>query len=226
MDRNLGAAEAALSLAGWGLIYQWGRKDPMPGTTAGTAGYAALNKFSGMPDAGNTAIVRVSGTTNAAAIAESIRKPATYLSDVDSGDWLPFRDNELWGHSGGKTVYDPCPEGWRVPVSSSGLSATSSWYGLPSQVFTAGNSGGIDWGTNALWPAAGFRNNNEGSANKGGSEGNYWSASPYNGNENISPETTAGNCASGMTFIPDGRLFIDNFRSNSGDGFSVRCVRE
>jgi hypothetical protein len=120
MDRNLGATEAALSLAGRGLFYQWGRKDPFPGGKSGTAGYAAKSAFKGInaPNFSNrnpVTILKDAGVT--AGIITSIENPTTFLGRISSGNWLPKVKNDLWNASGGtKTIYDPCPKGWRIPV--------------------------------------------------------------------------------------------------------------
>jgi hypothetical protein len=124
MDRNLGATEASeKSPASYGLFYQWGRKDPFPGGEKGCAGYAALSKFKGMPDAGNTNPVYITKTSKdaesiATGILESIRNPTTFYSQKNNSStgWLPSPDETLWSTAEGKkTVYDPSPAGWRVP---------------------------------------------------------------------------------------------------------------
>jgi hypothetical protein len=170
MDRNLGATEAALSLAGRGLLYQWGRKDPFPGVKAGVAGHAALDRFKGMPDAGITdedkEIKQVANSSEdavgiAAGIIESVRKPMTFFDSANTTyyNWLPIGKDELWNATGNKkTVFDPCPAGWRVPVRADGTISEdnddySPWTGCSTPMF----EDGANLGTNALYPAAGFR---------------------------------------------------------------------
>lgn len=91
MDRNIGAITAKVSNedeAGMatGLFYQWGRKDPFDYN---------LDVWS-------------KGDTFSS-IEESINNPTVY----SPGDaWLGADNNKLWG--GKKTIYDPCPAGWRV----------------------------------------------------------------------------------------------------------------
>ena len=202
MDRNLGATEAALSLKGRGLFYQWGRKDPFPGKKEGTAGYAALSSF-------NYASAGVS-------IVQSIQNPVTfYYCDHNNYDWLsPYKYN-LWNASDTKTIYDPCPEGWRVPANGSSLS--SPWKGVSASSWTEGSdTGGANWGTNALYPAAGHRNYRGSSINDKGSYGYYWSASPYN---------NTSNGASSLYFNFGGGIDWSDFAYRA-HGFSVRCARE
>jgi hypothetical protein len=220
MDRNLGATEAALSLAGRGLFYQWGRKDPFPGGKEGTAGYAALDKFFGIDQAGagGTASVTVSNeNTKAAGIVESIRKPTTFFRycNYTYYDWLPANVNTLWNTSlNSKSVYDPCPTGWRVPYFEN----NSPWYGLAGQRFKTDDGGGVDWSNpsgsgNGLFPASGCRGGSVGEFYIGGYYGLYWSASV--------PSTDA--CS--LSFDYDGTVFpsVSNSRAS---GLSVRCVKE
>jgi hypothetical protein len=231
MDRNLGATEAALSLAGRGLMYQWGRKDPIPGSREGTAGFSVLGKFYGIRQ--DDAVTASSDTiivTNRSAdlggiadgIRESIRKPTTYFSADASfaGDWLPARQNDLWNAAGDlKSIYDPCPVGWRVALyvdgtNSDGSEANSPWKGVPAPpTYSTGNSAGVtNWGTNALLPAAGSR----------------YSIVGF-------PRFVGGSCYSvSASAKGDGCLLVDAFSGNinrnvyssRGVARPVRCVKE
>ncbi len=72
----------------------------------------------------------------------------------------------LWGYEQGtrgnrKTIYDPCPAGYRVPDN-----VESCWAGLKSGATAAGSLGGIAYGS-AYYPAAGCREG-WGTAGKGG----------------------------------------------------------
>ncbi|MDR0658111.1 MAG: hypothetical protein LBG18_04135, partial [Mediterranea sp.] len=233
MDRNLGATEAALSLAGRGLFYQWGRKDPFPGGKEGTAGYAALSKFYGINQDGaaGTTAVRVSSSTNAGAIVESIQDPTTFFEYKNSiyNDWLPVKDDNLWSTngmaSGNKTIYDPCPAGWRVPanVVINDSDDYSPWMGVPAPPRWAygSDAGGANWGTNALFPAAGRRFDNNGSIGYEGFYGVYWSASPH---WRASPFSSSSNYASSLYFL-SGNVNVDSYNYRAY-GFSVRCAQE
>ena len=104
MDRNLGATTNNPSEANVnGLTYQWGRKDPFTSTKS-TITTQSEKKTS---------------------IEYSILHPTTvfqYSSD-GSGD---FKDDYLWGERGLKSIYDPCPAGWRIPIGGDeGIWATA-----------------------------------------------------------------------------------------------------
>lgn len=100
MDRNLGATSVIPDYQGaettdysaYGLYYQWGRKDPFP--------------YLG-------SIVPLSAVQTedyCDTVEGSYKNPTTvYVSPV----WL---DDTMWQSS--KTMYDPCPTGWRVPDPS------------------------------------------------------------------------------------------------------------
>jgi hypothetical protein len=190
MDRNLGATDNQLNLASRGLFYQWGRKDPFPGGKAGTAGYAALSSFKGMPDTGTTTINYVINKSAnlegvAAGIAQSIENPTTFYCRI-ADTWLPADEKTLWNTSAGKkSVYDPCPEDWRVPRYRSGAN-TSPWYQLTGQEFSRGDNAGCDWSyppdyKNGFYPASGARQSSNGAATDIGERG-IWHAT-YNENK-------------------------------------------
>ena len=127
MDRNLGALVAtteatdAVDPRSYGLVYQWGRKDPF--TSAGTFNSSTPATWAGASD--EVAPGQIS-------LAESIANPRL-LGHIDNGDWILETDDELWKETE-KTIYDPCPPGYRVPKPvgagtfwSSDLSAQAGW---------------------------------------------------------------------------------------------------
>jgi hypothetical protein len=135
MDRNLGATANDFSEEAYGLYYQWGRKDPFHGGTIATE----------------------KSTAETGTIPYSIMHPNVFLKGATN--WLATRNDALWGHGSTKTVYDPCPAGWRVPANKNQPAdeAGSPWYG-----FTTANGSmsdnGVTWGDNADYPAAGYIN--------------------------------------------------------------------
>jgi hypothetical protein len=106
MDRNLGAKSNGTSTDAYGLYYQWGRKDPFLG---GTNGYGS------MPITNGTGLSTASGPVP---LLTSIQKPnVLYYATGAPFNWLNYQNDLLWNKSG-KTVYDPCPIGWRVPLDT------------------------------------------------------------------------------------------------------------
>ena len=134
MDRNLGAlvvaaADETIAVESFGMTYQWGRKDPFPG--AGTIG----------DDDDNATVAGVAlsvtegdDTTDECKITleQSIQNP-TLMGHSQGADWLVPFDNTLWQNAM-KTIYDPCPPGYRVPARdksmpwhSADLTAVTGW---------------------------------------------------------------------------------------------------
>lgn len=99
MDRNLGALNIADNDSrSYGLMYQWGRKDPFVAPVS-------ENNF-----AQTTPANTLSSVDNIDDYNYSIKNPRVALR----GSW--DNNNNLWDNE--KTIYDPCPAGWRVPDGS------------------------------------------------------------------------------------------------------------
>lgn len=107
MDRNLGATSALPSdgTKTFGLLYQWGRKDPfLPGTASSQEWPAPdLN----MDDTKATIEYSVQNPMNFMTIKSSYGKEWFYSGSN-------YCDITRWSGNA-KTIYDPCPEGWKVP---------------------------------------------------------------------------------------------------------------
>ena len=207
MDRNLGATSATPGDVGaFGLLYQWGRKDPFMGTCAksGTTLAASTGNWS-----------TVSGSKNMAYAEEN---PTTYVT-TNGSDWCSQNGEDYafrWQENK-KSLYDPCPYGYRVPKGGNdGFWATAN-------VKSSGDSSnrGMYWTladgeTTAWYPAVGYRYYDSGALYNVGEHGCCWSASPYPSNSYH---------AYHLYFHCNGnvRPAYSNYRAN---GYSVRCVRE
>lgn len=161
MDRNLGAMKSRSGMDC--LLYQWGRKDPFPNVhTAfrdGTGTAATFVTLWPPVDYAST------GANTEANIAYSIANPATFISSATTGgtndqSWMMMPDMTLWGDdagfgaiynngnwSGDKSIYDPCPAGYRVANYNtfSGFTITGANSSNAAE-FNVINS---DWGTGA-----------------------------------------------------------------------------
>ena len=110
-ETTLPSGAKILPALGDNCYFQWGRKDPLLSNSSVLA----------YPGDGNT-------------LSASIQNPCSYIRDgLAHIDWYANstdnQDATLWGGSNGsKTVWDPCPSGWRVPKESdfSGLTASYS----------------------------------------------------------------------------------------------------
>lgn len=138
MDRNLGALTSDCTQpASRGLYYQWGRKDPFPypATCQDIVKRADAVYAEGFEYA-------VSEPRNAAAespydvmtVEWAIAHPTTFMNDAMYEDWEEWASRadwhypnhpNLWGNVttnknnisrvSQKSIYDPCPPGWKVP---------------------------------------------------------------------------------------------------------------
>jgi hypothetical protein len=205
MDRNLGAKAAGTGLPdNYGLYYQWGRKDPFPTT--------------GAPGDGDFTAVASDATVGT--IDYAIAHPNMFITGVASSDydWLyAARNNTLWGNNTTKSVYDPCPDGWRVPSFNYGtaLEYDSPWYGFYSynnSGWDNGYSWGNGYGDNAVYPAAGFRQGTNGVLLNQSTVGFYGGAS-INGNNSVN------------LYFNDSNVYVSR-SSLRENGISVRCVKE
>lgn len=178
MDRNLGATDDKLwstptdPKGSHGLFYQWGRKDPIIGPSDDAA-----NAHATVYDKDNKVISwDFAGTTLA---REDIAKyPMKY---VKGDNWLNEDAYDLWGNSavydavggdgsiGSKSIYDPCPPGYRVPhpyVWSGFTSKANGGKHVDNTVTTSASGnitkqGGVtfDNGGVIIYPSTGFINN-------------------------------------------------------------------
>lgn len=125
MDRNLGAyrnsdgsTDTDDIFKSYGLYYQWGRKDPF----IRPIDYKFSNNsdrtvFSATNTVKRFAYVDSEKDAEAGTVEYTVANPMSFvLGAKDSGyDWLwSGRDDNLWS-SDEKSLYDPCPRGWRIP---------------------------------------------------------------------------------------------------------------
>lgn len=162
-------------------LYQFGRKDAMPGVQTVSDGSFTQNGGDNM------------------SIQNGIQHPEifyTWGSSWSNGynqDNLWSMDNTTAGFNDNavvKTVYDPCPAGFKMPASNAftGFTTTGSDSGTPSQ-FNVSGAWDNGWNFNnkisnpdatVYFPASGYRNLSGGSLNRVGIVGYYWSAVPFN----------------------------------------------
>ena len=109
MDRNLGAC-STYNDRNWnvggvdqmGFLYQWGRKDPFLGYTGDSGVLEQASTAGEHPTADGYRSVEY-----------SIQNPRTYI-EGDGKRWNSQENSfDLWSST--KTIYDPCPYGYKVP---------------------------------------------------------------------------------------------------------------
>lgn len=230
MDRNLGATSATPGkVESLGLLYQWGRKDPFLGSSS--ISETILAKSSGKWDDPESSKSIGSGVK---CIEYSILHPTCMIIyNRNNNDWYfsedGTTDNTRWKEKE-KTMYDPCPAGWRVPDGGAeGLWAKA--FGTRDRINNIAGDNGFDFGSESgidatlssknasVWyPSAGFIDRTEFRLEGVGDSGHYWTTSPNEGNAYSLYLMTLG-----MSFID----FADQCSyNNRANGMSVRCIRE
>ena len=215
MDRNLGATSATPGDVGaLGLFYQWGRKDPFLGSSA-ISGHNVAKSTITWPG-------KVESSAETGTIAYAVTHPTTFISNADvysNRDWYytgnNTTDNTRWTESeNAKSVYDPCPAGWRVPDGGTdGIWDTADFddptFDDTNKGKTFSNNGIEIW-----YPAAGYLAYDMVLSNAGKSL-YCWTATPW-------PDSAH---AINLYFKSDSQ----NLATNHGMrviGCSVRCCKE
>ena len=221
MDRNLGATSATPGdVCALGLHYQWGRKDPFLGSASISSNTIAKSTIT-WPSA-------ESSDASVGTIEYAITNPTTFIKyNTNNWDWyysdLPQTDNTRWTETTSpKSVYDPCPAGWRVPdggsqgVWSKALGVSSSFEN--PDMFDMVNkgidfSGKLGSATTIWYPASDVRSSSDGTFWYVGRKGRYCSTSPIYQFDFL------------LHIAEDG--VVDPFGTgNRADGASVRCIKE
>lgn len=210
MDINLGATSNVHDASSVGLYYQWGRKDPFRGIT--TTGTSAPTYGESWPT-----------DVGAGTMEYAVQHPMTLIT---AGQYFWFTEymsgsesNSFWGNpytlsmsnplptKGIKTIYDPCPAGYRVAPDNFFVNAKTS------ETFDMGWAITFGDGEASFFPAAGYRSDVEHTSNVGAS--GY-----YMGNA----------MKRGSSWLP--YFYLDDVGCKYGSGsrgenaLSVRCVKE
>ena len=213
MDRHLGATSATPGDVGaLGLLYQWGRKDPFLGSSSISSDVEAKSTIS-WPSP-------VSSSSSSGTIVYAVEHPTTFVTYNDSNfDWYytgsSSMDNTRWQSE--KTIYDPCPAGWRVP--DGGSNGVWNKAGFDDQSYDSSNEGmlfGSGISSPATWyPASGRRDSRDGSLDGVGIAGLHWSVTPRGYDYE----------AYGLHFSYYGDV-SPTYSINRALGQSVRCLQE
>ena len=214
MDRNLGATSATKGDVGaLGLLYQWGRKDPFLGSSSISYAIEAKSTIT-WPSA-------VSSNSSNGTIEFATTHPTTFIDYNSSNrDWYytgdSSTDNTRWTTSSSdKSIYDPCPAGWRVPDGgSNGIWSKAGFDDTTSYWTNRGMSFSISSPSTTWYPASGYRHSSGGNFGDVGINGHCWSASPYS--------SYSAYCL----FFGSSGSVNPSSRDYRAYGFSVRCLQE
>ena len=235
MDRNLGATSATPGdPCALGLLYQWGRKDPFLGGTSILVDFRNPG-FSPYPYYDQTVIAKstlawpsvVTADSSRGTIEYTIANPTTLIvCYIGDSDWQynaasDVGDKNRWTTSKkAKSIYDPCPVGWRVPdggskgVWAKALGSVSADVKFDQENRGVNFSGQFGSAPVIWYPAAGRREYRDGDLYPAGYEGRCWAAS-------------AGRfSADGLTFGINRRCVDPDGGGFCASAFSVRCIKE
>ena len=226
MDRNLGATSATPGDVGaLGLLYQWGRKDPFLGSSSifNDSMIKACSTIS-WPSTAN------SNTTDGT-IEYATANPTTFIhynmnSNIyNNWDWYftgsTKTDKTRWQSE--KTIYDPCPYGWRVPNGGNDgvwvtALASNSWiydHNIDAQNVGINFSGMLGEDACIWYPLSGYLRSDNGHLYSVGQSMMSWSCTSSDSN----------NHGCDFEFISSGTIKPSStyYRATAS---SVRCLKE
>ena len=230
MSRNLGALnETPATEDVRGLYYQWGRKDSFLGFVAGGGTpYGCTSE--------EDYIWEMQPAQAQYSIESAIAYPTVFFAGgyASGNDWYygggpgaDNRNNYLWGNVTGeasaavKTIYDPCPQGYRVaPLEAfTGFTATGATTVKQSEMNVTGEYD-EGWHVNgtegraAFFPSAGYLVF---------SSGIIYSSGGYNGAGFYATSTPAAESAKLVRIEKSMLMYASSQRAS---GSSVRCMKE
>lgn len=253
MDRNLGAmitgitddytqaqpTTTAEAVKWYGLMYQWGRKDPFTNSSNGTTTQAMATPIYGSSDTQITTesdgFPKISNNSSAINnLANATQNPMNYYHSGLNNDWTK-QDNDLW-QTVAKTTFDPCPVGWRVPAG--GTTATNNpWAGFSDggsssvaggnyDAATAGNI--FDWyaanaSSTTVAGSAGRQYDKDGTTTWYPASGLRNQSSGAFGNIGVHGRYWSSTSGSNMYFNVTG--VYPSTSDNRTYGFAIRCVQ-
>ncbi len=261
MDRNLGSSKtgfwATAMNDGQGLKYTWGRKDPF--LSASNAAFNGLTYLESYDALGNVIPNYMAGGNQTAAtatafsadiawrpvsvqatVADAIKYPMNYVMNAQT--WCASMIDDLWGDpysastsdTGSKSIYDPCPPGWRIPhrfaftgFTKTGANSTAKadWNVVNATTVAIGTQGGYECyydGVNTSpFPSTGFINN----ASNGGLQrvAGAGSSSVYSWQS--SPSVNTANHEAMTVLFDTGNMNVSRANRRSY-AYSVRCMKE
>ena len=244
MDRNLGAVykeDGPYARSFRAPLFQWGRKDPFPWGDvvydADSNPYNYLSEWTAVQTTGSPGeYVGYTGNTWYATAY-----PDTFIATTQSSsyDWYwgggqgttsAYRNNSLWGNPNGttvgqettKTLFDPCPPGWKVPhpyvfsafTTTGATASVSSGDTEVSGSFVQGWNFIYNGSSTTYYPGVGYRYDEYGAFFFSPS-GYYWTSSP-------APSDSFGAWTFGLTAATVYECYSDP----RGFGLPVRCQQD
>ena len=213
---------------GYGNLYQWGRKDPLPGIN--TTGFAFDNNYVEIPkDKGEEPANVIKMKTRT--IGRGIQNPGIMLPKVGGGKlgWHYQQIINMWSANNNmldgsirndvKTIYDPSPVGFKVPDAHAFMG-----FKKENGVWSNGYTFKVNNDKEIYFQAGGARYGTSGALTSNGTVGFYWQSVPK-------PDG-AGSLGFGYrTSMKDGTIATINSPATDdlgsyANGYGVRPVAE
>ena len=220
-------------------MYQWGRKDAFPGADGSTIISDSYSGVSTIPIFDSNGNPLIEGSENGLllemftesmltdnhTVVYATKHPLSYIyiSGGTLKDWytnsVQYQNSTLWADGEmEKSIYDPCPDGWRITSNRTwdDYSTSNAPYYIQGVQSTSKNNNyatnGILYNHITWYPAGGYRLTTSGMLNSVGIGGYSWSTTP------------AALSANNLEFS----LAILNTQDVSARsyGLPVRCVQE
>lgn len=198
MDRNLGAISTTPNNVGaFGLLYQWGRKDPFLGSSHVNDEIEAESTITWPSNVSDGGKMKFDYT---------IAHPTTFIIS----NYAPYPEMRWTETDESKSITDPCPVGWRVPENN--VWEKAGFTNIDSHSQEYGWSFSISSPSTTWFPFSGYRYGQ--GFDRVGSGGTCWSCSESNRTPSCFCYYRYGNynCFFGDNTIVPGR--------------SVRCIKE
>lgn len=257
LNMNLGATKASWSenedpLACYGLYYQWGRKDPSPLPPSYDYEQSDMTTklYYYMDEGEKSSVYRhleLYPTVETGALYPLDVIATAQISETYPNDWLYTPVDQLWGYSPSakkvvkKTIYDPCPYGYRV--------ADDELFALFYQAFTSNEYQEVDGkgikitvgSQDNYFPFSGWRGHDRSRTDKTNAWYNVGNLGDYQDARVCKNSTTYKNHR-GRSFLIRSNLFVNgeykvqdvspaykhaliNDYANRSSASPVRCVR-
>ena len=173
--------------------YEWGRKDPFyPSNRMDNTTKTWYDK-KGMPSTDNPVVENFSSGDDC--IKNYILKP-NVMQEQEQGDNFYYN---LWSSNNTeistnnnpviKTIYDPCPVGFKLPASNAftGFTTSGLYVLSPKEINGTWDNSKKGWNfytdfsqnQTIFFPASGWRSHSNGEMNNVGDDVYYWSSVPY-----------------------------------------------
>ena len=247
MRKNLGAftnsngeKDEQKILDSYGMYYQWGRKDPFARPLYFDAG-SAYDEDRYNDNSTYIAEVYAERTAENGTLDYITKYPMHFITNAACieeggdgiGDWLVARNNNLW-KEGEKSLYDPCPYGWKVPSADdmSVLYLADAEDNTPLDDARKQYGWHLSDGNNKyFYPACGRRRYNDGKVeNMNYKEGVYPSQpQPWEGYYWTSTTSADGKAVAlyfDLTTTRTINKFFPSHTARRANGFQIRCVKE